>query len=261
MFEKPLFTVPIDLGAITTGNERPEQPAVSLKEADSIGLAWRSNGNGSLWVRGDLTSPKTIDFISLISTNAQPGTTVRVLLGFSQGGTSADYDSGPILIRNPPIEHHKDLYHSFLKLDASETIWWWRIEISGHSGDFQASTLVIGNSHQPEHFYSRGFEYGVEDMGSLDINRWGIPDEVQGVTFRRLAFTLAWESIDNFEMHFRPMLEQIGIRRIIHICFDPAETEYRQARTYMGWLNNNPFASVGDVVNKTRQDFTVMSMI
>jgi hypothetical protein len=264
MAQLPFCVVPLPLGTVATGNERAEGPAYLLGEFKHIGMVWRSSGNGNLWVRGDFGVAKAIDFCSLIHANAQPGTTIRLRLGDSQAHVdgSAPYDSGTLPLISPSISREDGLYSSHLELTALQTRRWWRIDIGGHTGDFEASKLVLGQRITPSTYYSSGFEFGTDDLGSLSFTQWGVPDETDGRIFRSLRFTLAWLNETEFETKFRPLLERIGRRGVSFWCFDPTANTYRQQRSYMGTLKDNPYAAVGGAaVGKHSIQFSILSMI
>lgn len=264
MITQPFLVRPLPLGTVTTGNERSEKPAIHLGEVDAIGMTWQSNGNSNLWVRGDFGSAMPVDFVSLIHANAQSGTTIRLRLGDSQAEVdgTADYDSGALPFIDPAITRTDGLYSSHLELPSLQTKRWWRIDIGSHSGDFDAATLVMGRKIGTARFYSPDFQFGVRDLGSLEISRWGIPDKQDGLTFRTLKFKLAWITDTEFETLIRPLSEIIGRRNVLFACFDPTATAYRQAKSYLGWLRDDPLATGGESMPGTySQDFSLLSMI
>lgn len=243
----PFFAVPEPLATITTGNERSGNPATMLARHNAIGLTWRSNGNSNLWVRGTFTGgARPVDFCSIASANALAGTTLRLRLGTSQAQVdgSAPYDSGAVAFINPSITREDGLYHAHLELPSTETATWWRIDIGSHTGDFEAAMLVLGQKVEAKRFYNRDYQFGIEDMGSLNFTRWGVPDEAPGIKLRTVEFTLDWESMDDFEASWRPLAEKLGSTGIVFLCFDPEPTATRQARTYMGRLSK-PIGSRG----------------
>lgn len=260
---KPNFVVPLDLGTMTTGNEAAGYPAINLKRFKAIGLTWKSTGNTNLWVRGDLGTAQAIDFFSIVSANAQPGTTIRLRLGDTQAavdGTAA-YDSGAVALINPSITRGDGLYHSHLELPSVQTRRWWRIDIGGHTGDFQASMLVLGRKVTPSRFYNLDFEFGTKDLGSMNWGRFGVMDEEPGSILRTVDMTLGWVSEAEFEASFRPMLESLGRRGVVHVCFDPQANTYRQAKTFMGILAKSPYAKGIRKPQTYTMDFSLESFI
>ncbi len=261
----PFFLRPLPLGAITCGNERPERPASHLSEHAHVGMIWQSSGTGNLWVRGNFGSARAVNFCSLIRANATPATTIRLRLGSSSAAVdgTAGYDSGALPFIDPAITREDGLYSSHLKLPATQTYQWWRIDIGGFSGgDFRAAHLVLGQSTALSRYYSAGFETGVEDLGELSLSRWGVPDENAGLILRSLRFKLGWLTDAEYEQQIRPMMEALGKRRVLLCCFDPDAGPYRQARTYMGWLRDNPYAVGGDLMPGTHShEFSIQSMI
>lgn len=260
---KPLFVKPLDLGTIATGNETSGYPAANLNRHKAIGLTWKSTGNTSVWARGQFASSQSIDFCAIISANALAGTKYRLRLGTSQAEVNgtAPYDSGALDFISPSITRSDGLYHSHLELPSIKTATWWRIDITGHTGDFQASNLVLGAKIEPSHFYNYDWEYGGEDLGSAEIGRWGVIDEDPGIFLRTLDFTLAWQSEAAFEASFRPLIEAVGKTKLVYICFDPEATTYRQARTYMGLFGKVPFARGVRKPRTFTQDFQIRSYI
>jgi len=236
----PFCVVPTPLGTVTTGNELAEKPAAHLGEFKASGLAWGSSGNSNLWVRGNFGSAKPINFVSVMAANAQSGTSIRVRLGDTQAEVdgTADYDSGLLPFISPPITRDDGLYHSHLELPSLQTEQWWRIDIGSHSGDFEASMLIMGQKLTPANFYEPGWERGVEDLGDLEISPYGVASEQPGLIFRTLSMRFGWMSEADYETMFRPLIEALGKRGVAYWCFDPASSTYRQAKSYLGWLRN-----------------------
>lgn len=259
--EKPIFVIPLALGTITTGNERAEAPASNLNEHRSPGLVWRSNGNTSVWARGQLAAEQSISHAAVLAANALPGTTIRLRLGDTQAEVDgiAPYDSGAVAFINPAVTLSDGLYHShqsFAAIDAT----WWRIDIGGHTGDFEAMSLVLGEAIQTERYYDAGFEFGTDDLGDLDISRWGVVDETDGFALRTLNFKLSWVSETAFEDSFRRVMG-LGKRYPVYICFDPEATVYRQDKTYFGLFGQPPFAQQGKKPRNFIMEFAVKSFI
>ena len=261
---KPFFVVPLDLGFVVASAADAGYPVFSLNRHKAIGLTWKASATGGLWARGKFSTAQVVDFAAIISANAQAGTTYRLRLGTTQvqvDGTSAPYDSTALPFINPAITREDGLYHSHHELPAPVTALWWRIDIGGHTGGFQASSLVLGKRVEPSHFYNLDFEYGTRDLGGMDFTKYGVLDEDPGVVFRTVDFTLGWQSEDEFEISFRPMIEKLGKRGIVFVAFDPEPTIYRQARTYMGVFDKPPFAKGIRKPRTFTQDYSIVSMI
>ena len=260
---KPLFVIPLDLGSIATGNETAGYPASNLNRHKAIGLTWKSTGNSNVWARGDFGSDKPVNFMALVAANALAGTQVRLRLGTSQAEVdgAAPYDSAAQTFISPSITREDGLYHSHLEIGSVQTYRWWRIDITGHTGDFQAADLVLGQSFSPSRYYNFDYERGIEDMGDLNISRWGVFDEDPGVIFRTIGFTLGWQTEAEFEDLFRPMLEKLGKRGVLYLVFDPEATAYRQSKTYMGVMRKPPVARGIRKAATYTQDYEMLSMI
>lgn len=261
----PFVVIPTPLGTVTTGNETAAKPASHLGEFKAPGMTWKSSGSSSLWVRGDFGSAKPVGFIGMLSANAQPATTIRVRLGDSQAavdGGSADYDSTVAFI-NPAITRADGLYHAHRQPSVLHTKRWWRIDIGGHTGDFEASMLVIGERLTPANYYSPGWQRGYEDLGDIDLTRWGIADEQPGLIWRTLLMRFGWLSESDYETLFAPLLRALGKRGVALWSFDPTANEYRQDKTYFGYLRNALVATHSrDTPEgiKYDQEFEILSM-
>lgn len=260
---KPFFVVPLDLGTITTGNEQTSYPASNLNRQKAIGLIWKSTGNTNLWVRGNFGSSKSMDFMSLIAANALAGTNIRLRIGSTQAEVdgTAPYDSGALSLISPSITREDGLYHSHLELPSITTGQWFRIDITGHTGDFRAANLVLGRKVTPSRYYNLDYSFGVDDLGSLDFARWGVTDEEPGRIQRTIEFTTAWQTEDEYEINFRPMLEKLGRTGFVFLAFDPTSSAYRQARTYLGVLSKPPFAKGTRKARNFTMDWILRSVI
>lgn len=242
--EKPIFVDPLPLSDVTVSTALDGHPASNVSRLETMGLTWRTTGTGAIWLRGRLDAEQLIDFLSIVAANAQPGTTYRLRLGAtkSQVNGVAAFDSGPLPFISPATSSPDGLYHSFLRLPAPVAASWWRIDITGHVGAFETGGIVLGKAIEPSRFYDKDFERGIEPMGGVEINRFGVPDRSPGITLRTLLFTLSWLNEAEYEDTFRPLAEKIGMSEVLYCCFDPAETAWRQGRTYMGFLGRAPFA-------------------
>lgn len=259
---KPIFIIPLELGTITTGNEIAGKPAANLNRKKAISLTWKSSGTANLWARGDFGSAKSIDFMSLVSANALAGTTIRLRLGATQAAVDgvAGYDSTALAFISPSIADGVPV-HSHLEIGSVQSYRWWRIDIAGHTGDFEASTLVLGKTIEPSRYYNIGFERGIRDLGSLSFSRFGVFDEEDGAIFRTLNFTLAWQTEAEIETSFLPMAEALGSRGVVFVCFDPQAAAYRQSKTYLGVMDKPPFATGTKKAATYSQEFQIVSMI
>lgn len=164
---------------------------------------------------------------------------------------------------SPAVTRASGLYHSHLEagLTGAYSATWWRIDITGHTGAFEASTLVLGKTITPSRFYNLDFERGIRDLGSLEFSRYGVFDEEEGAIFRTLDFTLGWQTEAEMEASFLPMMEKLATRGVIHVVFDPEATTYRQSKTYLGVMAKPPGARGNKKPATFSQDFQIISMI
>jgi hypothetical protein len=259
----PFIFQPYPLPSIATANERAEKLAIHLAQFKHIGMTWRTSGPANAWVRGDFGQDRVVDFVALLQANALPGTTIRIRLGTTQAQVdgSAPYDSGALPFIAPAITREDGLYHSHHELPAPVTARWWRIDIGGHTGDFEAAKLVIGKKITPARYYDKNFEFGVQDLGSVDFGPWGVAEEEDGLIFRTCTFKLSWIADAEYEGSWRPLIEKVGKRQPIYLCFDPQPTTARQAKTYFGVFRDAPFATGGVKPGTKAQEYSLLSFI
>jgi hypothetical protein len=261
---KPIFVLPIDLGTMVCDSADTGHPVFNLAEFKAPGTTWKAAATGDHWIRGYWSSAETIDFLAIMAANADADTKYRLRLGTSQAevdGGSAPYDSGELdFIGTAPVVAPDDgLYHSHLELPAAETATWWRIDLVDHPTKVEASMIVMGSKVQPSRFYNLDYEQGVEDLGEMQIGRWGVLDETDGAVWRTLDFSLAWITEAEFETSFRPLMKALGGRGVVYCCFDPTDSSYRHARTYMGMLRKSLFARGVKKPRTFQQDFSLRS--
>jgi hypothetical protein len=177
----------------------------------------------------------------MLGANALAGTTIRIRLGDSQAEVdgTADYDSSALPFISPSITRDDGVYHSHHELPSLQTKRWWRIDIAGHTGDFEASMLVLGRKREAGNYYETQWKTGVRDLGSLQFSRNGVPAFADGAKLRTLAYKLGWMSEAEMETQTAVLDEAMGRTTPALFCFDPAPTTYRQRRTFFGWHEDN----------------------
>lgn len=263
MAKHPFVVRPLDIGEPVGGNALSNRGVTHLAKLKYTGMIWQSDGNADLWVRGTFGSAQEVDFCALLAANAQAGTTIRLRLGSTQAEVdgTAPYDSTPLPFIDPSRTREDGLYHSHLEIDTPVSATWWRIDIGGHTGDFEASGLVLGKKRTASRFYNRDFEYGFEDLGGLEIARNGVVSEVPGSVLRTLLFRLAWVSEAEYFSHFEPLLSGRGARQLVYWCFDPESSEYRQDKSYLGYFGRLPFARGADKAKVFVMDFQLRALL
>lgn len=262
--QKPFAVIPTPLGTVTTGNETGGAFASHLGEFKNPGMVWRTAGASNAWVRGNFGAAKAVDFISIMATNAQAGTTIRLRLGDSQAEVdgTADYDTGAIPLISPATTREDGIYHSHFELPSTQTKQWWRIDIAGHSGDFQASMLVLGLKRQFADFYNPDFEFGYEDTGDIKIGAYGVVEETPGLILSALNMTFGWMTETDRATKFQPLAKALGKRNVAFWCFDPDATTQRQEKTYLGWFTEIPvFKPSANRQDRWQAPFRIFSIL
>lgn len=174
------------------------------------------------------------------------------------------YDSVYQTFISPSIERPDGLYTSHFELPFARGHRWWRLDVIGHTGDFEAAALVLGKRLTPANYYSPGWTRGIEDLGSFDMTRWGIADAEPGLIFRTLDFRLGWQTEADFETLFQPLMQKLGKRGVALWCFDPTSSVYRQSKTYLGWMRGALAATHSTQTPagiRYEQEFDILSMI
>lgn len=263
---KPFAVLPLALKNISTNNAKSNRGATHLAWPEYPGMIWETDDvGGGVFVRGQFDGVRNVDFCSLMATNAQAGTTLRLRLGATQpevDGT-APYDSGALPIIDPARAEESGLYHSHLELPAIEEASWWRIDIGGHSGEFAASTLILGEKREPSNFYNRDRQVGFEDLGSLEIARNGVIADTPGAVLRTLLFRLQWVSDEEFWTLWAPMARRRadGGKQIVLWAFDPEPTVRRQAKTFLGYMARDIFMRGNDFPKANQMDFQLRAIL
>lgn len=262
MIEKPIFCRPVPLGSIATGNERAEAPAAHLGLYGSPGLVWRTNGSSNAWARGQMPALTAINMASVVAANAQAGTTIRLRLGTSQAqvdGGSAPYDSGVVTFISPAETVEGGRYHSYQRFTSVDATWW-RLDISGHTGDFEAMGLILGTAAQTTRFYDRGWELSPIDLGDFDLSRFGVAMETDGIVMRAVSFKLSWVSEAEFKASFENIMRATK-REPIWLLFNPEAISGRQSQFYFGRFGQAPFAQNSRKPGTFAMEFAMQSMI
>lgn len=262
MAGKPFFVVPAPLAVVTSGNELAARPASHLGEFFYKGMVWESSGASNLWVLVDLGQTTPIDFVGMLGANAVTGTDIRVRLGATQAeaeGGAALYDSGAVDFISPAITRPDERYHAHLELPSPVSARWVRIDISGHSGDFLASMLVVGEKVEPTHYYEGQWAREVRDLGSVTFSRHGVAGVSEGAKLRGLSFRLAWLTEDEMEETFSPIDERVGKTAPLFLAFDPEATIYRQRRTFFGFMEEQPIYTKRGY-NRFEREFRFLSL-
>jgi hypothetical protein len=268
MPSKPFAVIPADLGSFdTVASEVAGHPASNLGEFNHIGMTWKTEDSAgpvnNCWIIGDFApNAPQIDFVSLL--HAAVPSTATWLFALTDDATLATYDfsTGFIPFMDPVITREDGLYSTHLELPAPLTHRYWYLEIRGVPAALEAAKLIVGKKIEFANYYSPGFEFGTEDLGDMEIGRWGVPEETPGLIFRRLTAKFGWMSRADMDEKFRPLVERVGKRTPILFCMDPEATVNRQARTYFGWLREPPFFT--GAVNKFDRyeaEFSILSMI
>jgi hypothetical protein len=261
---KPFAVLPLALSNIATGNEKANRPATHLAQPHP-GMRWESTGDTNLWVRGQFSATQAVNFVSLMAANALPGTTIRVRLGTTQAEVdgTAPYDSGALALIAPARTEIGGRYHSHLELPSVVNASWWRIDISGHTGDFSAAYLVFGEKREPSNFYNRDRELGFENLGTIEIARSGVIAATPGVRLRTFLFRLQWMSESEFFDKWAGLIEPdaTGSLPIHYWCMDPEATVYRQRKSYLGYMARDPFMRGNDLGTFNQGDFQFRSVL
>lgn len=257
----PFFVEPLPFTVINGSSGPSDRPASHLAEFKYAGMVWRSNAGSFHTVTLDFGAPVTIDHVSLLNTNAQPGTQWFINAGATQAnaeGGSPSFATGDAPLISPAVTG-RDRYHGFRSFSA-QTYRYWVVGMLSHTGTFEASILAAGRRISTASYYEPEWEAGPEDLGTLAYSRNGVPEIADGATLRRLGFNLQWVTEAETESLLLPMLGRLGRRGSVLCCFDPDATVYRQGRTYFGTLaDQGRMRKIG--FNRFEKRFEIVSII
>ena len=121
---------------------------------------------------------------------------------------------------------------------------------------------MLGKAIEPSRFYDRGYEFGFEDMGSIEWSRWGVPTVEDGLLWRTLNFKLSWLTEAEYRASFAPLAANRGKRKVAFWCFDPTANAYRQDNCYLAWFKQAPpFAQAAQKPGSYAMEFSILSLI
>lgn len=261
---KPFFVVPLDLDIVSWTPTFPGYPASHLNRLDAMGLVWLAEGPDYAAVQGRLPEGSAVDFMGVINGGIYTQSGFRLRLANSQAelsGPSPAYDSGYLPYLGAHTYQADGRYHAHHELPNEVSASWFWLELGGGGGRHELGGLVFGKKIEPSRFYDKDFERGTEDLGSVELNRFAVPDYTPGTKLRTLNFTLGWLNEAEYETQFAPFAELVGTTTVVFCCFDPALSPYRQNRTYLGWLRNPPFARGGAKPRTYSMEFQIRSLI
>lgn len=226
----------------TTGTLRIASPLAYADGQWEINLASLSSG----WELLTSTHPAVTVVNAFKSTGSSIGMRFEAVSGGPlsfyawdayMSATTIAYDGAVTNFINPSITREDGKYGSHLELPSEISARWWRIDITGHTGDFEAMALVLGKKLTFENFYNdRGFAFGQEDYGSVEIGRYGVVDELSGIKLRTLQMDFGWMTDSDRFTKFQPLRDALGTTGVAFWCFDPDATVQRQDKSYFGWL-------------------------
>lgn len=100
----------------------------------------------------------------------------------------------------------------------------------------KCSRAVIGTRFQPAIGFEYGAEFGVKDLGSLDVNARGVLLRHRGKKLRTLSLNFPSLSREEAESKAQKMLEQLGNSECVALCTNTAPEFERMNRCYYGPL-------------------------
>jgi hypothetical protein len=122
--------------------------------------------------------------------------------------------------------------------------------------------MIIGKKIEFSCFYDKGHGMGFEDFGRFEMTGNGVPNITDGVIMRTLKFDMNNLTEDEFLSKYQPLIAAVKTTKPVFICFDPQPNQYRQSKTYFGWLAPSGFATIGEFKpQQHRQSFQMLSQI
>lgn len=265
----PFFVKPLPFTITSANYQNAGQEAQNLTEFQYSGLVWGTPSiTGAIAaIYGDFgPNPPQVNFMALLGANAQPGTIWRFQMDDAVSNLvaeTAQYDSGIFPFIDPPLAAGtptRDFYNTFLDMGSMQTRRYFRFNIAGHTGSFQAPFLVIGTKVQGSRYYEPTWSSGPADQSTIALSRNGVPDIAPGAMLRYLSFTLGWTNELEYENQFRPFALAAGRTQPVYCCFDPSYGPYRQNRTYFGRFTD-ALRNKRDGWNRFTRDYEMLSMI
>lgn len=100
----------------------------------------------------------------------------------------------------------------------------------------EISRIVIGRRFQPAIGFEYGGQFGVRDLGALDVNARGVLLRHRGKKLRTVSLNFPSLTKQEAEGTAQKLLEQVGNTECIALCTDPTPDPERQSRCYFGPL-------------------------
>jgi len=199
-----------------------------------------------------------IDTIAILNTNVAEAGTVRVFAGTTNA--TADYDSGVLPFRASANLPGRPGYHALVRLPAPQSYEFWKVQISHlNTGNLIHIEHMIFGKNRASKNHSFDKNETTLDLGSLERNRSGSPNRVDGYRMRRADFDLSMMSEAQYETQYGDLHWRVGGTSPVLVVPNSKAGSFLHDRILYGAI------TAGRVVNPASpvytRNFTIDSLI
>lgn len=207
----------------------------------TVQLACDAGGNGAS-IRFDLGADTAFDTVLAFGVELLPQTAPQFVMRWAtaaQGNFTGSYSqdtSGSCYAGSVLPVSGKGV--SMLTLSAPVTARYvqliWYAASAGQS--LRISRIVLGRRFQPAIGFEYGAQFGVRDLGALDVSRRGVLMRSRGKKLRTVSLNFPALTKQEAEGTAQRLMDQVGNTECIGLCTDPTPDPERQNRCYFGPL-------------------------
>lgn len=183
----------VELSEVQANTEVAGYCGSNLARLTAMGLVWRCPDQANGYVRPPMPAGSKVNILSGVVAQAQPGFKYCPRLGNSvdeMTGPNPIYDSGELLFVFPAITRGNAGCHSHLEKRASVIAPRFEARFIDFGEPLNVGEIVLGQQIGPSRFYDKNLKRGIEDLGSLKLNRFSTPGYTPTTKLPTLSLTL-----------------------------------------------------------------------
>ncbi|WP_010545209.1 hypothetical protein [Sphingomonas elodea] len=177
----------------------------------------------TIMVFGVTTLPASGTYAVLYSTAAVPGSFSVIATGPAYAGATARTDGKGVTL----VQLSAPIAGRFIQIN-------YYAPAAGQS--VELARVVVGRRFQPAIGFEYGAQFGVRDLGALDVSRRGVLLRNRGKKLRTVSLNFPAMTRQEAEGTAQKVMEQVGNTECIGLCTDPAADAELQNRCYFGPL-------------------------
>lgn len=225
-------------------------------------IAFRASHASTLAIYARI-APEPVDTFALLVTNVPELATIRIAGGntLATAQTGVEFLTAPAPFRASPNLPGRPGYHGLVRLPSPQTFPWWQFLIQNAAvpgSMFHAEHAIIGLNRATKNHSVDKAETPV-DYGSLNRNRAGIPDRIQGYRGRRVDFDISMLSELDYENTYADLGTRVGLTDPVLVVPNSKSGPYLHDRILYGPLVGQK--AINPASPRYTRSFTVDSLI